>query len=139
MLIGEYFHGIDPKGRVIFPAKFREEMGEGLIITQNPDYCLAVYTQAEWMKIADALNSLPRSKSAEIRRFFFAHASDVEIDKQGRVLIPTTLREYAGLTKEVAIIGTYDKVEIWDKERWSAKCSQMSPESIAQAMEDLGF
>ena len=105
MLIGEYQHTLDPKGRVNFPARLRESLGSTFIITKGLDNCLYVYSMEEWKVLEDKIRALPMSKSRNLQRFFFAGAAEAEPDKQGRVLIPAHLREYAGLTKDVTVIG----------------------------------
>lgn len=139
MLIGEYQHNLDPKGRVNFPAKLREGLGNRFIITKGLDNCLFVYSEPEWQELENKIRSLPVSKARGLQRFLFAGAVDVEPDKQGRVLIPANLREYAGLGKEVMIIGASVRAEIWDKDRWLESCDELTAEMMAQAMDDLGF
>lgn len=139
MLIGEYQHTLDTKGRVNFPIKLRESLGDSFIITKGLDNCLFVYSQEEWVSLKAKLDALPMSKSRSLQLFFFAGATEVEADKQGRVLIPQVLREYAGLDKDIAIIGASVRAEIWDVQRYVAECAKITPESIAEAMDDLGF
>lgn len=139
MLTGQYTHSIDAKGRVNFPAKLREELGERFIITRGLDNCLFVYSVDEWGQLAAKLHELPISKSAPLNRFFFAGAAEAEPDKQGRVLLPAHLREYAGLDRDVTIAGVSNRAEIWDSERWEKQNEQLTAESIATAMDELGF
>ncbi|MBC3939402.1 MULTISPECIES: division/cell wall cluster transcriptional repressor MraZ [Anaerotruncus] len=139
MLTGQYTHSIDAKGRVNFPAKLREELGERFIITRGLDNCLFVYSVDEWDQLAAKLHELPISKSAPLNRFFFAGAAEAEPDKQGRVLLPAHLREYAGLDRDVTIAGVSNRAEIWDSERWEKQNEQLTAESIATAMDELGF
>lgn len=139
MLIGEYQHSLDEKGRVNFPAKLREGLGSRFIITKGLDQCLCVYSEEEWKVLEDKIRALPVSKSRDLQRFLFAGASDVIPDKQGRVVIPLNLREYAGLCKDVMIIGASVRAEIWDKDRWLKSCAEVTPEAIAEAMDSLGF
>lgn len=139
MLIGEYQHNLDEKGRVNFPAKLREGLGARFIITKGLDDCLFVYSEREWEVLEDKIRALPVSKSRGLQRFLFAGAVDVEPDKQGRVVIPQNLREYAGLEKEVMIIGASVRAEIWDKGRWERSCGELTADMVAQAMDDLGF
>ena len=139
MLTGQYAHSLDAKGRVNFPAKLREELGEHFVITRGLDNCLFVYSMQEWQLLADKLHELPISKSAPLNRFFFAGAAEVEPDKQGRVLLPAHLREYAGLDRDVTIAGVSNRAEIWDTARWEAQNTQLTSESIASAMDELGF
>ena len=136
---GEFQHNIDAKGRLFIPAKFREELGKMFIITKGLDGCLFVYSASAWEVLEDNINQLPLSKSRNLQRFFFSSAADCVPDAQGRVLIPQNLREYAALQKEVTILGVSGRVEIWNTARWKAINEELTPESIAEAMEELGF
>lgn len=139
MLIGEYQHNIDPKGRIITPAKFREDLGESFIVTKGLDDCLFVYSKEEWTGLEDKIRALPLSKSRDLQRFFFSGAAEATPDKMGRILIPNNLREYAHLTRDVVVIGASVRCEIWDKERWEARSAGVTSELIEQAMSELGF
>ena len=139
LLIGEYAHTLDQKGRVNFPAKLREDLGERFILTKGLDDCLAAYSATEWAGIEARIKALPMSKARDLQRFFFSSAVEVEADKQGRIVIPANLRSYAGLEKDILIIGASNRAEIWDKQRWEASCEALTSEQIAQAMEDIGF
>lgn len=139
MLIGEYQHNIDPKGRVFIPAKLRDDLGDHFIVTKGLDNCLFGYSMSEWKLLEEKIRSLPLSKARNMQRFFFSGASDMEPDKQGRVLLPANLRDYAGLTKDVMIIGASNRIEIWDKQKWDENGLGITSESIAQAMDELGF
>ncbi len=139
MLTGQYAHTLDAKGRVNFPARLREELGPRFFITRGLDHCLFVYSSQEWQALADKLSKLPMSKSTPLSRFFFAGAAEVEPDKQGRILIPEHLRKYAGLEKEITIAGVSSRAEIWDTARWEANNLLLTPEAIAQAMDEMGF
>ncbi|MEM1485364.1 division/cell wall cluster transcriptional repressor MraZ [Oscillospiraceae bacterium PP1C4] len=139
MLTGQYAHNLDVKGRVNFPARLREELGEHFIITRGLDNCLFVYSMEEWKLLAAKLHELPISKSAPLNRFFFAGAAEVEPDKQGRVLLPAHLREYAGLDRDVTIAGVSNRAEIWDTVRWEQNNQLLTSDAIASAMDDLGF
>ena len=136
---GEFQHNIDAKGRLFIPSKLREELGKMFIITKGLDGCLFVYSASAWEVLEDNINQLPLSKSRNLQRFFFSSAADCVPDAQGRVLIPQNLREYAALQKEVTIIGVSGRVEIWNTARWKAINEELTPESIAEAMEELGF
>lgn len=136
---GEYRHTIDAKGRLFIPAKLREELGDHFVVTKGLDDCLFVYPMEGWHALEDNIRALPMSKSRNLQRFFFSAAADSELDSQGRVLVPQNLRGYAGLTKEVTIIGVSGRAEIWDSERWDAYNNGITTEDIATAMEDLGF
>lgn len=139
MLTGQYAHSLDTKGRVNFPSRLREELGMRFIITRGLDNCLFVYSMEEWERLAAKLKELPISKSAPLNRFFFAGAAEVEPDKQGRVLLPAHLREFAGLDKDIVIAGVSNRAEIWDAARWEETNLQLTSESIALAMDELGF
>ena len=139
MLIGKYAHSLDAKGRVSFPAKMREDMGDHVILTQGWERCLFVYSLEEWARLDEKIKALPMSKAGNLQRFLFASAVDVELDKQGRLLIPQDLRDYAGLTKDVTITGVSVRAEIWDRETWLGKSQAITPEMVAQAMDELGF
>lgn len=139
MFLGEYSHALDAKNRIFIPAKYREELGETFVITKSVDKCLTVYTMAEWEKLKEKLDSLPATKSRQIKRFMFANATDVQCDSQGRVLLSAPLREYAGIEKNTVIIGVGSYLEIWDEEAWLLERSKENAEDIAQMMEELDF
>ncbi|MFW6035118.1 MAG: division/cell wall cluster transcriptional repressor MraZ [Halothermotrichaceae bacterium] len=143
MFMGEYQHNMDSKGRVIIPAKLREELSEKFVATRGLDNCLFVYPMHEWSILEKKLTSLPiTSKNARtFVRFFFSGATECELDKQGRVSIPSNLREYSDLKKEVVIIGLANRIELWAKERWDNYLDEAedSYEDIAAAMEELGI
>ena len=141
MLIGEYEHSLDAKGRLIMPAKFREDIGEKFIITKGLDGCLFAFSLEEWKNFEQKLRSLPISNkdARAFSRFFFAGAIDCEIDKQGRFLISSNLREFAGLEKEVVIVGMDSRIEIWSKEKWQNTDEDISADEIAEKMEMLGI
>ena len=141
MLIGEYEHSLDVKGRIIMPAKFREDIGDKFIVTKGLDGCLFAFSKEEWKKFEDKLSTLPISnKDARLfTRFFFAGAIDCELDKQGRFLISSNLREFAGFNKDVVIIGMNSRIEIWSKEKWTDCNNNLSADDIAEKMEMLGI
>ena len=122
MLIGEYHHTIDEKGRMIIPSKFREELGEKFVITRGIEKCLFVYSLSSWEKITNKLESLPFTKkdARQLSRFFLSGATTAEFDKQGRVNISAPLVSYANLIKECVVIGTGDRLEIWSQEDWDS-------------------
>ena len=121
MLIGEYHHSIDEKGRLIIPSKFREEIGNSFVVTRGLDGCLFVYSLVEWEKIVNKLKRLPFTKkdARTFTRFFLASATVCEFDKQGRINLMNSLIEYAGLKKECAIIGVNDRLEIWSLDKFN--------------------
>lgn len=140
MFKGEYNHTIDTKGRLIIPAKFRELLGEEFTITKGLDGCLFIYDNEEWTKFEGNLRELPPSqKSRTLVRFFSAGAADVEVDKQGRILIPANLREFAGIEKDVVLAGVASRIEVWAKEKWDAVNVYDDVDDIAEQMADLGL
>ena len=120
MFIGEYHHSIDEKGRIIIPVKFREELGDHFIVTRGIENCLFVYSLENWAKITNKLNSLPFTQrdARTFNRFFLSGATEVELDKQGRINLPTPLVQHANLLKDCVVIGTGDRMEIWSEESW---------------------
>ena len=141
MLIGEYEHTIDAKGRLSMPSKLRRDMGEAFIVTKGLDGCLFAFSQEEWKNFETKLKSLPLSdkNARNFVRFFLAGATECEIDKQGRFLIPGNLREAAKLEKEAVIIGVGTRLEIWNKEVWVSKDEEISADEIAENMTMLGI
>lgn len=139
MLIGEFRPTIDTKGRLNFPSKLREDLGEEFIITKGLDNCLCVYPMPEWEKLERKISELPSSKSRNLQRFFFASATKAQIDSQGRLLVPQALREYASLKKDVTVIGASIRAEIWDSENYDNIMSGLTSEAIEEAMDELGF
>ena len=142
MLIGEFNHGMDNKNRIIIPSKLREDLGEGFIISKGLDGCLYIYPKAEWITFETKLKSLPlSSKDARtFARFFFSGANEMEPDKMGRILIPQSLLEYAGIVDEVVSVGMMNRVEVWSKEKWKAyNDSEMDMDDIASKMNELGI
>ena len=136
MLLGEFNHSIDEKGRLIIPAKLRDDLGESFVICNGLEGCLFVYSQ-------DELNTLPRmNKDARIfKRYFFGSASEGSFDKQGRVSVPASLRKAAHLEKDVVLVGVQDRVEIWDKALWEERSmvSEEDLDAIAERMEAIGI
>ena len=141
MFMGEYNHTIDAKGRLIIPSKFREVLGEEFVITKGLDGCLFVYDNQEWNAFEEKLKALPLNKkdNRQFVRFFLAGAAEVEVDKQGRILLPAHLREFAGLEKDVVLVGVGSRVEIWSKDKWEAMNSDADMDEITGAMEGLGL
>ena len=137
MLIGEYGYSIDIKGRLNFPAKLREDLGDRFMIAKGlGDHCLAVYSMEE--KTAK-IKTYPTANAKELQRFLFPSAFEAEPDKQGRIVIPQNLREYAGLEKDVMVVGTGDRCEIWSKDEWERISGSISAESISELVDILGF
>ena len=141
MLIGEYEHSLDSKNRIIMPSKFRDDIGEKFIVTKGLDGCLFAYSLQEWQNFEEKLRSLPLSNkdARAFSRFFFAGATDCILDKQGRFLIPSNLIEFAGLEKDLVIVGMNSRIEIWSKSKWEDVDEQISADEIAEKMEMLGI
>jgi MraZ protein len=120
VFIGTHDHSLDPKGRVILPRKFRDELGQDMVFTKGIERCLYVFPLTEFQAFADKLRSLPLTErpSRDFVRVFIAGASQESADAQGRVVIPQPLREYAGLTKDIVVVGQLSRVEIWDRTEW---------------------
>lgn len=136
---GEYQHTLDAKGRLFIPAKLREQLGDSFVVTKGLDDCLFVYPQEAWEELEQKIRQLPMSKSRSLQRFFLSSAADVTVDRQGRIVIPPVLRSYAQLERDVVVIGVGERAELWDARRWNAYTDDLDSESIAQAMEELGF
>ena len=136
---GTYEHNVDAKGRLFIPTKLRDELGDNFVMTKGLDGCLSAYSMEKWEHISKIVDGLPQAKARDLKRFMFSSAAVVNPDKQGRVLVPQTLRSYAKMTKDIAVIGASDHVELWDKERWIELISEMSSDDIAAAMDELGF
>ena len=143
MFMGEYNHTIDAKGRLIVPAKFREILGDNFIVTKGLDGCLFVYPNDEWTRFEEKLKSLPltNKNARQFTRFFLAGAAACEVDKQGRILLPQVLREFASLEKDVVLVGVASRIEIWSRERWdeSMYTYDGDMDEVAENMESLGF
>jgi MraZ protein len=138
--MGEHNHTIDAKGRIIIPSKFRETLGDEFVVTQGLDGCLFVYPNDEWLNFITQLKDLPGSKEArQLQRYFMAGAATCEVDKQGRILIPTKLREQAALEKDIVFVGVLSKIEIWSKERWDSNNDYGDMDQIAEHMSEFGL
>ena len=141
--MGEFQHNIDAKGRIIIPAKLREDLGAKFVITRGLDGCVFGYPLDNWEKIQEKLKQLPLAKkeARAFTRFFYSAAAEAEIDKQGRINIPSTLVDYANLEKECLVLGVSDRIEIWSKARWESVSSEIeeSFEEIAEDMLDFGL
>ena len=143
MLLGEFKHSLDVKGRMAIPAKFRDKLEAGAIITRGIDNCLFVFANNEWEILAKKLVALPlaQANSRAFARLMLAGATDVEIDNQGRILIPDYLRKYAGLSKSVVVAGLYNRIEVWDEVAWTTYKvkTESSSEEIAEQLGELGI
>lgn len=142
MFIGEYYHNIDEKGRLAVPVKFRQKLAKGAVVTRGLDDCLFLYTKTEWEVLAEKLSKLPISKAntRAFARLMLAGAMDVEIDSQGRIVLPDYLRKYAGVVKKVVVAGLYNRLEIWDETKWNHYKIGTEKKSgdIAEALGELG-
>ncbi|GAB4535509.1 MAG: division/cell wall cluster transcriptional repressor MraZ [Anaerolineae bacterium] len=143
MFLGEFTHALDEKGRLTIPAKFREELAGGLVITRGIDRCLSVYPRPVWDSLAERIAKLPLTQRSarDFGRLMFSGAADFIPDRQGRVLIPQGLRDYAGLNSDAIIIGLYDRLEIWNPEHWASVRANVEadPESLAEQLQELGI
>ena len=141
MFMGEYNHTVDAKGRMIMPAKFREQLGEQFVVTKGVDGCLYVYSSEEWGRIEEKFRevNLTTKDARKFMRFFFAGAATCDVDKQGRILIPPVLRSFAGLEKDVVLVGVMTKIEIWDKAKYEEASSYDDMDEIVEHMAELGL
>ncbi len=143
MILGEFTHSIDTKGRIAIPSKFRSKLGDGAIITKGLDKCLFVFGMSEWKILAEKLAGLPlaQASSRAFSRLMLGGAVDLRLDVQGRVLVPDYLRNYAGLKKQVVITGLYKRIEIWDAQQWGKykKKTEDTSEDIAEQLSELGI
>lgn len=143
MLLGEYRHNLDSKGRLAIPAKFREVLGQGAILTRGLDGCLFVYSAKEWEGLVAKLMALPlaQANSRAFVRLMLSGASDVDFDAQGRILVPEYLRDYAGMGKQAVVTGLYNRIEIWDSARWNQykTKTESASDEIAEKLGELGI
>ncbi len=143
VMMGEYSHALDDKGRIIIPARLREDLDNHFVMTKGLDGCLFLYPMAEWGKLEERLKGLPLTNASAraFQRLFLAGAQDVEVDRQSRVTIPPRLREYAGVVKEVVLVGVSNRVELWSLEHWQTYQSEAAQgyEDVAEKMVDFGF
>ena len=138
MFMGQYEHSIDTKGRIIIPAKFRDNLGENFVVTRGLDGCLFLYPDAEWQRFVEKLQSLPSNQNTRrMQRQFLSKAMEVALDKQGRILIPSLLREIADLEKEVVFVGMMNRVEVWDKHKLAEQDMQEDEEALEATLDDL--
>ncbi len=141
MLYGGYDHSIDKKGRLAIPSKLRDELGESFMICRGiyGKRCVCVYPIKQWEILVEKIGQLPSARSSVVKRFLYDGAFSVEFDTQGRILIPASLREYAGLETEAHIIGVDTNLEIWNKDVWGDENREYTPEAIASIVEGLDF
>ena len=138
-MTGEYQHTLDSKGRLFIPARLRDELGGIFYVTLSMDKCLSAYSAESWQAFSDKVNAMPYVKQRKMRPLF-AYAAKCELDSQGRILLPQNLRDFAGLTKNVTIVGCNNHAELWDSESWNAVYAlETTPENIAAVMEELEF
>lgn len=143
MFLGEFEHTIDGKGRLTIPAKFRDELASGVVITRGLDGCLWAYNRSEWEKLADKISNLPTTNpnARNFARFMFSSAFDSIPDRQGRILIPQNLRDYANIDSETIVIGVMNRVEIWNPDQWRSVITGVEgdPDAFVSQLEDLGI
>ena len=141
MFLGRYDHTLDSKGRLAIPARYRPALERGLVITRGIDPCLTIYPMAAWETLAEKVNALPLGdpNARALRRLFFAEASDAELDRQGRVVVPAGLRTYAGLEEAAVVVGMNTAIEVWSPDRWAAQAALLEGDgaSIAERLGGL--
>lgn len=136
--MGAFKHSVDPKNRVFIPASLREEMGDEVYVIKGVDPCIAVYTQEGWEAFVEKLSSLPEIQARKVKRALLSSACKTKIDSQGRILITQIHKTYAGLDKNVYVVGVGNHVEIWDEDRWNSE-DAMGAEEMAETLISLGF
>lgn len=141
MFMGRYNHTIDPKGRLSIPSKYRETLGEEFVVSKGMDGCLFVYANEDWKAFEEKLASLPliNTEARAFARFFLSGAQYVTLDKQGRILMPQDLREFAGLEKDVVLAGMGGRIEIWSLENWEKNSAAVDINEVSKGMIDLGL
>jgi MraZ protein len=142
MFTGEYHHAVDEKGRVAVPARFRADLAGGALVSKWIDGCLALHPRAAWDALAAKVSTLPISDpgARNFARFIFANAFEVELDRQGRLVVPQVLRDFAGLTGEAVVVGSRDHLEFWAPDRWSSYSQHMDePDELARNLQGLGI
>jgi len=140
MLIGKFKNTIDANGRIIFPANFRKDMGENIVLAKGLfDKCLCAYSEEEWKRLCDNLKNFPEAKVRQVKSWLFGSACTLKADKQGRVFISNELIEHAGLEKEVIFVGMESKVELWNADNYDKMYESITPESVADVLTQLGF
>jgi MraZ protein len=143
VFLGEFEHTLDDKGRLAIPARFRPELGQGLVLTRGLDRCLFAWPLAEWRTVAEKLGrlSLMHAEARRLQRLLFAGAVDTQLDRLGRVLVPTFLRSYAGLQDAVVVAGVLNRIEVWDREQWNVERTAAEEQSaeLAEHLSELGL
>lgn len=138
-MTGEYQHSLDAKGRLFIPSKLREDLGDVFYVTISMDKCLSAYSAESWQTFSDKVDAMPYVKQRKMRPLF-AYATRCELDSQGRILLPQNLRDFAGLTKNVTVVGSNNHAEFWDSDSWQpVRAEEITPENIAAVMEELEF
>ncbi|MGN1002987.1 MAG: division/cell wall cluster transcriptional repressor MraZ [Oscillospiraceae bacterium] len=138
-MTGEYQHNLDSKGRLFIPARLREELGNVFYVTISMDKCLSAYSAESWQDLCDKANAMSYVNQRKVRPLF-AYAAKCELDTQGRILLPQNLRQFAGLNKNVTVVGCNNHAELWDSDEWNAvNAIETTPENIAAVMEELEF
>lgn len=141
MFKSQYNHTVDTKGRLIIPSKFREILGEQFVVTKGMDGCLFAFSNDDWKVFEEKLKALPitNKNARKFARFFLAGAADVEVDKQGRILLPQHLREFGEIDKDVVLVGVGSRIEIWDRDKWIVENSDDDMDVIGESMESIGI
>ena len=141
MFKSQYNHTVDTKGRLIIPSKFREILGEQFVVTKGMDGCLFAFSNDDWKVFEEKLKALPitNKNARKFARFFLAGAADVEVDKQGRILLPQHLREFGEIDKDVVLVGVGSRIEIWDRDKWIIENSYDDMDVIGESMESIGI
>ncbi len=143
MFLGEFRHSLDDKGRVIIPVKFRDSLRDGMVITRGFDRCLMIIAKRDWPSIEDGFKSTKSftDNKRKLARALFAQATEEEIDRQGRVVIPSNLRDFAGLAKDLVVVGVSNRLEVWDEKAWDAYLNEAEKhyDGLADEMAELGF
>ncbi len=141
MVSGEFQHNVDKKGRMFIPSKFREELGEKLMVCKGLDGkpCLFVFSMEAWEALDNKIQSMPMATSIKLQRFIYSGAAEVECDGQGRILLPAALRGYAGLDAAATVVGMSRRAEIWSPENWEEESKLCTAECAFNLMEELGI
>ena len=137
--IGNYQHSIDTKGRLFLPAKQRSYVGEKVYMTRGLDDCIFLFSEDGWNSFVESLNNMPSAKSRVAVRYFSGNAAQSDVDSQGRITIPTTLRKIAGVEKDVTVVGALNRIEIWDTERWESFNTETDSSVVSSLLEEVGF
>ena len=138
MFTGKHRHTVDAKGRLFIPVRLREELGETFMVTRGLQKCLRLYSMAEWKNFAAKIAALPETRAKDVRHYFFANAFDTTLDSQGRVTLPAECRTFAGLDKNVVLVGDDTRLEIWDEALWD-ELDAANSDNILPVLEELGF